>query len=275
MKKHSLTRRCMRLLCVLLVLTAGNGGVIFANQETTAPEEKPDAFKSIFERIKTLPKDVYSEGKEIAFTGDNLFWLLMAGGGSLALDNTSANDDIANNFSDHRMISQDADKITDLLGGPGIHFGYAGAWYLLSAHNGDTVGQEQSWTLFKALSVTGATTLGLKLLRDNDTPNGKYLGWPSGHTSSSFTVASVLNEIYGPEVGIPAFLGAGFVGYRMMDSGDHWASDVLFGAVLGTVVGTHFGKKHNALKSTGFEMVPYIDVVGHGPAAGFSLIKQF
>ena len=121
MKKHSLTRRCMRLLCVLLVLTAGNGGVIFANQETTAPEEQPDAFKSFFEKIKTLRKEVYGEGKEIAFTGDNLFWLLMAGGGSIALDNTNANDDIANNFSDHRALGKDSDQVVDLIGGPGIH----------------------------------------------------------------------------------------------------------------------------------------------------------
>jgi membrane-associated phospholipid phosphatase len=275
MKKQGLAHRGMRFLCVLLVLTAGNGGVIFASQDMGEPEESTDAFRSFYERSLKLPQDVFFETKEIAQTGDNLFWLLLAGGGSLALDNTSANKDIAENFENHRMIRQDADKLVDLFGGPGLHFGLAGTWYLLSAHNNDIVGQEESWTMFKALSVTGATTLGLKLLRDNDTPNGKTYGWPSGHTASSFTVASVINELYGPEIGIPAYIGAGFVGYRMMDSGDHWASDVLFGAVLGTVVGSHFGKKHNMIKSAGFEMLPYITVKGHGPMPGISLTKQF
>jgi hypothetical protein len=275
MKRQGLAHHAMRFVCVLLVLTAGNGGVIFASQETTAPEETTDAFRSLYERAIKLPKEVLVETKEIVQTGDNLFWLLMAGGGSLALDNTSANEDIADNFQDHRMLSKDADQVVDLIGGPGIHFGFTGAWYLLSAHNNDTAGKEESWTMFKALSVTGATTIGLKLLRNNDTPNDKNYGWPSGHTASSFTVASVLNELYGPEIGIPAYIGAGFVGYRMMDSGDHWASDVLFGAVLGTVVGVHFGKKHNMIKSAGFEMLPYITVEGHGPMPGISLTKKF
>jgi len=87
--------------------------------------------------------------------------------------------------------------------------------------------------MLKALSVTGFTTMALKVARDNDCPNGSPLAWPSGHTSSSFTVAAVLDEWYGPEVGIPAYLGAGFVGYRMMESGDHWPSDVLFGLFWG------------------------------------------
>ena len=52
-----------------------------------------------------------------------------------------------------------------------------------------------------------------------------------GYKLHSFTVASVLDEQYGPKVGIPAYLVASFVGFRMMDAGDHWLSDVLFGAV--------------------------------------------
>ena len=51
----------------------------------------------------------------------------------------------------------------------------------------------------------------------------------------SFTVAAVLDDCtagWGFRIS-----GGGVRGYRMMDSGDHWASDVLFGAVLGYIVG--------------------------------------
>ena len=139
----------------------------------------------------------------------------------------------------------------------------------------DRLNKQRSWTMLKALSVNGALTLGLKLVRNNRTPNDKWLGWPSGHTSSSFTVAAVLDEIYGPEVGFPAYLGAGFVGYRMMDSGDHWASDVIFGAVLGYLVGHHVAGKDKQLEIAGFDVIPYIDTNNDESVMGISLTKQF
>ncbi len=129
--------------------------------------------------------------------------------------------------------------------------------------------------MIEALSVTGVTTLGLKLIRNNDTPNGKWLAWPSGHTSSSFTVAAVLDEFYGPEVGFWSYLGAGFIGYRMMDSGDHWASDVVFGGVLGYLIGHQIGGKHMNLELAGFQVVPISSISGTEQVFGIGLTKQF
>jgi len=85
----------------------------------------------------------------------------------------------------------------------------------------------------------------------------------------------VLDEFYGPKVGIPAYLLAGFVGYRMMDSGDHWASDVLFGGVLGYVVGHAIAGEHKKLELAGFEILPLIAPHSEGPAAGVILAKEF
>ena len=125
-----------------------------------------------------------------------------------------------------------------------------------------------------ALAITGLTTVGLKAIRDNETPNGREWAWPSGHTASSFTVASVLDEFYGPKVGIPAYVLASLVGYRMMDTGDHWASDVVFGATLGYVVGHTVAGKHNELEIAGFKVLPYTGNT-KGTAIGISLVKQF
>ncbi len=221
-----------------------------------------------------LPVIIVDETVEIARDKDYVPLLLLAGGGSIALHADGVDDKIADNF-DKPSLNGEVDKITDLLGGPGIHFAATGLWYLIAEDNGDLAGKEHAWTMLKALSVTGATTLGLKMIRNNETPNGKPLAWPSGHTSSSFTVAAVLDELYGPEVGIPAYLGAGFVGYRMMDSGDHWASDVLFGAVLGYIVGHHIAGKHIELELGGFEVVPYTSTLYDENVLGISLVKNF
>ena len=224
--------------------------------------------------LKTLPKVSLEDAKKTYFNGDNLLLLLMAGGGSIALHD-KADDTIAGHFERHRSFPQDLDKITELAGSPGIHFAATGIWYLMASKKSDDLNIQRSWIMARALTVTGATTLMLKGIVQNHTPNGKSWAWPSGHTASSFCVASVLDEFYGPKVGVPAYLLAGFVGYRMMDSGDHWASDVLFGGVLGYVVGHAIAGENKRLELAGFEILPLIAPHSKGPAAGVTLAKQF
>ena len=72
-------------------------------------------------------------------------------------------------------------------------------------------------------------------------------------------------------VAVLAYALAWFVGYRMMDSGHHWASDVLFGAVLGYVVGHSIAGEHKKLEVAGFGVLPYTSVTG----AGVSFVRQF
>ena len=232
-------------------------------------------FDSAGQDLGDLPGIVVDETMKIGSDWDLLFPLLAAGGGSIALHNSGADARMERDIRQNRFLGKTMDDVTYIAGGPPLHFAAAGLWYALAAGNEDPLGQEQAWTMLKALSVNGTLTLGLKLARDNETPNGKSLAWPSGHTSSSFTVAAVLDELYGPEVGIPAYLGAGFVGYRMMESGDHWPSDVLFGAVLGYIVGHHVAGNGTPLEIGGFEVVPWSHTCDGRTVTGIGLSKSF
>ncbi|MDD5010771.1 MAG: phosphatase PAP2 family protein [Phycisphaerae bacterium] len=223
---------------------------------------------------KAFPNVVWEDSKKTFFDSDNLFLLLMAGGGSIALQDR-ADENIAEHFRENGKMSKDLDKFTDIVGGPGIHFAATGIWYWLAARNNDNVNLQRSWVMFRALTVTGATTLLLKGTVQNHTPNGKDWAWPSGHTSSSFAVAAVLDEFYGPKIGVPAYLGAGFVGYRMMESGDHWASDVLFGGVLGYVVGHAIAGENKPLELAGFNVQPLVTTLHAKPSAGIAFAKRF
>jgi len=220
------------------------------------------------------PRRIIEDSKDTFLKKDNLSALLLAGGASIAMHNSDADKDIAESFERHSVFYGFVDESLNVIGHPGTHFAATGLWYGLSAESEDEYNRERAWTMMTSLSVTWVATMGLKAIRDNDTPNGKSWAWPSGHTSSSFTAASVLHEFYGPKVGIPAYGLASVVAYRMMDTGDHWASDVVFGATLGWVVGHTIAGKHKKLEIAGFTVLPYMGN-GDGPPAGISLVKQF
>jgi undecaprenyl-diphosphatase len=60
--------------------------------------------------------------------------------------------------------------------------------------------------------------------------------FPSGHTATAFAAAVVL--VYGsPGIGLLALLAAALVGFGRMATGVHYPTDVLAGALLGSVIG--------------------------------------
>lgn len=226
--------------------------------------------------LAKLPSRFIEDSRYTFFRKDNMTLLALAGGASIAMHNTDADDHIWENCQRHRVFHGFTDEGLNIIGSPATHFPVTAFWYALAAENHDDFNRERAWTMMTALSINGAVTLGLKAIRDNDCPNGSKWAWPSGHTSSSFTVASVLDEFYGHKVGIPAYALATVVAYRMMDTGDHWASDCVFGATLGWVVGHSVAGKHKQLEVAGFDILPYTATTENGNTAmGISLLKQF
>jgi len=205
---------------------------------------------------------------------ENALALTAAMGASVAIRETGVDGTIRNRTHGHRQLG-DAGEVIGALGNPGTHFAGAGILWLTSTLTKDAQQHEVAKALTEALTVTGITTLGLKFTARTREPDGDLYGWPSGHTASTTAVAAVLNEYYGPWVGVPCFALAGLVGYERIDSREHDLSDVVFGAALGYVVGTSIARDEKAQFPVlfGMKVVPFTDI--ETGASGLALMKSW
>ena len=103
----------------------------------------------------------------------------------------------------------------------------------LQNQNASTTGRD----LLRAQVSVVTWTYGIKYIADRTRPNGDPRSFPSGHASTSFAAAMVLQEHYGWKLGVPAFAAAAYTSVSRVTDNYHWASDVAFGAVLGMVAG--------------------------------------
>lgn len=100
------------------------------------------------------------------------------------------------------------------------------------------LGHKDHWGALQFVGSAATTlgvTYGLKYTFDAKRPNGKGLGFPSRHTSLSFSAAEFIRKRYGMEYGIPAYALASFVAYSRVESDNHFAHDVIAGAAIGIV----------------------------------------
>jgi membrane-associated phospholipid phosphatase len=197
--------------------------------------------------------------------------LAVGGAASLAVRDT-VDDDVSDWTLESLHRWGDATDVLGALGNPAHHFAAAGVLWAssLAAQNHEL--HDASGAMINALILTNASTLLLKLAANSDAPNGEAHGWPSGHTSSSFTMAAVLDEFYGPQVGIPAYALAGLVAYSRIDDREHDLSDVIFGAALGYGIGKVVAARHHR-DCAGITLLPYLEPVEG--TTGIALEKRF
>lgn len=230
------------------------------------------SFSEILTRdIKALPRSLWDDTKRVYSDKTNLAVLLLAGGASLAVRNT-VDDDFEDHFDKHRSLRGDWDDFGSVAGNPGLHFAVAAAAYAYGAKTGDAKTYHVGKTLINALAINGLSTMFLKVAANTSSPNGENLAWPSGHTSSTVCLAAVLDEAYGHAVGWPLYALSGFVAFERMDDREHHFSDIVFGAVLGYVVGTTAAKGHQP-EFAGGQIIPYVDP--YRGTSGLAWVKGF
>lgn len=236
--------------------------------------QKPLAGRSLgdvlTDDIKSMPRELWKSTKDSTTTG-NMVLLGLAGGLSV-VSRGSWDDRVDKSFRNrHNGLFDKEGDFGSVIGSPLLHFGAAATTYVLGVQTGDDRLYGFSKTMLQALMLNGLVTSGLKLAANDYSPNGESLAWPSGHTSSTATVAAVVWEEYGWQAGVPMYLLTGWVATSRLEDREHWLSDVIFGAVLGSVIG-HSVAQGRALEVGGFTVLPYVSPEG---GAGVAFMKQF
>lgn len=88
--------------------------------------------------------------------------------------------------------------------------------------------------LIRGQIVSQLWVQGLKFTVQRERPDQtNNVSFPSGHAASGFAAATVLHRHYGWKAGIPAYIGAAYIGAARVHDNRHYLSDVTFGAAMG------------------------------------------
>lgn len=197
-----------------------------AGEDETKPVK---GFKSLFRNlgddIKHMPRV------------NSLYWL--AGGGALAL--AVHNQDVEIN---EHMVGHDA-LFTGgkYLGSTELLLPAAVATYFVARHTGSRRVQHLGMDEVEAVLLAEGIVEGLKVAVRRPRPvqldgnQSNTYSFPSGHSAVTFAAATVLQQHLGYRAGIPTYTIASWVAMSRLHDNRHYASDVVFGAAIGIVVG--------------------------------------
>jgi len=113
---------------------------------------------------------------------------------------------------------------------------------------------------YKSFFTNLGATYALKALISEERPNGKDDdSFPSGHTSVAFQGAAFIHRRYGLKWAVPAYVGAVYVGWRRVDTDNHYTKDVVAGAAIGIASSFIFTRPYH-----GFELTPLAENGAYG-----------
>ena len=93
--------------------------------------------------------------------------------------------------------------------------------------------------LLRALAVNEGVTYAIKVSVRRERPDHEsaHVSFPSGHVSSTFAIATVLQEHLGWRAGLAGYGLATYTAWTRVRDDKHWISDTVFGGALGIAVG--------------------------------------
>jgi len=152
--------------------------------------------------------------------------------------------------ADHRINARLVNSSTNgvwipgkVIGGTPTILGAGFATYIIGRTEKMNRLQHLGMDEIEAALLSEGIVEGAKQIGRRDRPlrldGTKQLGFsfPSGHAATTFAAATVLQQHLGYKAGVPTYLIASYVAASRLHDNRHFASDVVFGAATGIVIG--------------------------------------
>jgi membrane-associated phospholipid phosphatase len=171
---------------------------------------------------------------------NSIYWL--AGGGAAALAIHPLDDNINRHFAGSGATDAFW-KPGQVIGNTVVLLGAGATTYLIGRGKKNDRVQHLGMDTLEAEILTEGIVYGLKESVRRERPTtaevstASGFSFPSGHAASTFAAATVLQQHLGYKAGIPTYLVASYVAMSRLHENVHFASDVVFGATVGIVVG--------------------------------------
>jgi membrane-associated phospholipid phosphatase len=250
MLKRRLAVAVMTVLIPTVVLAQNS-------QSSPAPSAEPDKAQQEQKPDQKPPAAVGEEGTKptrsffpalVHNLGDDfkhiprmnsVYWL--AGGAALAAAVHPADDRI-----NARLVNSSTNRLWmpgKIIGGTPTIVGASLATYVLGRATDRPRAQHLGMDEIEAAILSEGISEGVKqigrrhrpVLADGTQQAG--FSFPSGHATTTFAAATVLQQHLGYKAGVPTYLIASYVAASRLHDNRHFASDVIFGAATGIVIG--------------------------------------
>jgi membrane-associated phospholipid phosphatase len=171
---------------------------------------------------------------------NSIYWL--AGGSAAALAIHPLDDNVNGHFAGSGATDAFW-KPGKVIGNTAVLLGAGAATYLIGRGKKNDRVQHLGMDTIEAEVLTLGIVYGLKESVRRERPTtaeastGSGFSFPSGHAASTFAAATVLQQHLGYKAGIPTYLVASYVAMSRLHENVHFASDVVFGATTGIIVG--------------------------------------
>ncbi len=214
---------------------------------------KYDINRSLNDGLDIIKAPVNFSGEDWAITG------LIAGGTALSmfLDNDIRDGVRRNQTATMNDITKIGQYYGEVVPAVSLSAGIYAAGLIFNERSVSLTGR----LLAESLLYSGTLNILLKFLFSRSRPynnrgntdfgnynfNNDFYSLPSGHTTVAFTVSTVLSErIDNTYITIGLYGLAALTAYQRMYSDNHWFSDTVLGAAIGTVIGRAVVKLNNS-----------------------------
>jgi membrane-associated phospholipid phosphatase len=221
----STVKKAARPVTILAVLLLGSAGTAVAEPESPSRCDTVSSKDLVAGPVRGL-RQLPSAGS----LG------IVAVGGLAALGAHTVDHALSRSLSDARQLN-DSFKSGAIVGGTPFELGAAFLTYGMGRALQKPCVARLGADLVQVQVMSEALVFALKEATRRRRPDGSDFSFPSGHTTTAFASATVLQQHFGWKVGVPAYAVATYVAASRVQMKRHYLSDVAFGAALGIAAG--------------------------------------